>query len=356
MLREQLHLTLNRKPAPNPAGELGRLSKACRIKGTEMGILETVVAAAKKETAAQLKAPKDPTTTWVSITPELAAEFLSRNTLNRPKKPSKIKLYSESMAELAAEFLSRNTLNRPKKPSKIKLYSESMAAGQWPVTGVPIIFGRGGRLLDGQNRLQAIIDTGSTVRTLVVEGVEDEVFDVIDSGARRSSSDVLVIMGYEGWIASCGSSAVTVASNLMRGLWPYTNTVSPQGVREFVECHPDLMRSVEFMSGFPRKGVTINHSAGAALHFLMAKKSAVLADRYMQQLYIGNDLCFGDMVLTLRNSIEAKGKVGEFNDRSGKTLLVGAIIRVWNSLRSGRSIKHAGNMYPRASEKFPVIE
>lgn len=327
MLREQLHLTLNRKPAPNPAGELGRLSKACRIKGTEMGILETVVAAAKKETAAQLKAPKDPTTTWVSITPELAAEFLSRNTLNRPKKPS-----------------------------KIKLYSESMAAGQWPVTGVPIIFGRGGRLLDGQNRLQAIIDTGSTVRTLVVEGVEDEVFDVIDSGARRSSSDVLVIMGYEGWIASCGSSAVTVASNLMRGLWPYTNTVSPQGVREFVECHPDLMRSVEFMSGFPRKGVTINHSAGAALHFLMAKKSAVLADRYMQQLYIGNDLCFGDMVLTLRNSIEAKGKVGEFNDRSGKTLLVGAIIRVWNSLRSGRSIKHAGNMYPRASEKFPVIE
>ena len=327
MLREQLHLTLNRKPAPNPAGELGRLSKACRIKGTEMGILETVVAAAKKETAAQLKAPKDPTTTWVSITPELAAEFLSRNTLNRPKKPS-----------------------------KIKLYSESMAAGQWPVTGVPIIFGRGGRLLDGQNRLQAIIDTGSTVRTLVVEGVEDEVFDVIDSGARRSSSDVLVIMGYEGWIASCGSSAVTVASNLMRGLWPYTNTVSPQGVREFVECHPDLMRSVEFMSGFPRKGVTINHSAGAALHFLMAKKSAVLADRYMQQLYIGNDLCFGDMVLTLRNSIEAKGKVGEFNDRSGKTLLVGAIIRVWNSLRSGRSIKHAGNMYPRASERFPVIE
>lgn len=326
MLREQLHLTLNRKPAPNPAGELGRLSKACRIKGTEMGILETV-AAAKKETSAQLKAPKDPTTTWVSITPELAAEFLSRNTLNRPKKPS-----------------------------KIKLYSESMAAGQWPVTGVPIIFGRGGRLLDGQNRLQAIIDTGSTVRTLVVEGVEDEVFDVIDSGARRSSSDVLVIMGYEGWIASCGSSAVTVASNLMRGLWPYTNTVSPQGVREFVECHPDLMRSVEFMSGFPRKGVTINHSAGAALHFLMAKKSAVLADRYMQQLYIGNDLCFGDMVLTLRNSIEAKGKVGEFNDRSGKTLLVGAIIRVWNSLRSGRSIKHAGNMYPRASEKFPVIE
>ena len=327
MLREQLHLTLNRKPAPNPAGELGRLSKACRIKGTEMGILETVVAAAKKETAAQLKAPKDPTTTWVSITPELAAEFLSRNTLNRPKKPS-----------------------------KIKLYSESMAAGQWPVTGVPIIFGRGGRLLDGQNRLQAIIDTGSTVRTLVVEGVEDEVFDVIDSGARRSSSDVLVIMGYEGWIASCGSSAVTVARNLMRGLWPYTNTVSPQGVREFVECHPDLMRSVEFMSGFPRKGVTINHSAGAALHFLMAKKSAVLADRYMQQLYIGNDLCFGDMVLTLRNSIEAKGKVGEFNDRSGKTLLVGAIIRVWNSLRSGRSIKHAGNMYPRASERFPVIE
>ena len=327
MLREQLHLTLNRKPAPNPAGELGRLSKACRIKGTEMGILETVVAAAKKETAAQLKAPKDPTTTWVSITPELAAEFLSRNTLNRPKKPS-----------------------------KIKLYSESMAAGQWPVTGVPIIFGRGGRLIDGQNRLQAIIDTGSTVRTLVVEGVEDEVFDVIDSGARRSSSDVLVIMGYEGWIASCGSSAVTVARNLMRGLWPYTNTVSPQGVREFVECHPDLMRSVEFMSGFPRKGVTINHSAGAALHFLMAKKSAVLADRYMQQLYIGNDLCFGDMVLTLRNSIEAKGKVGEFNDRSGKTLLVGAIIRVWNSLRSWRSIKHAGNMYPRASERFPVIE
>ncbi len=108
--------------------------------------------------------------------------------------------------DIAGEWLKLNTLNRPKKLQKIALYAADMKGGHWPVTGATISFGKSGRLLDGQNRLQAVIDSGATIRVLVVWGLDDDVFDVIDGGARRTASDVLVIEGYEGWAAACGPS------------------------------------------------------------------------------------------------------------------------------------------------------
>ena len=254
----------------------------------------------------------------------------------------------------AAEMLKRNTVNRPKKQQKIKMYAGDIKRGAWPVTGNPIQFGKGGHLLDGQNRLQAIIDSGATLRMLVIEGIDDDVFDVIDRGAGRTSTDVLVVLGYSGWVAATGAAAAPIAFSLSRGAMPYSHILTPAAVREFVSEHRGLMQSVQFVELRPRVLAPMTHSAASALHFLMAKKSALMADTYMQQLFVGNDMRADDMVLRLRNSLLQRGKT-----TSGRGAVkdgIGAAIKVWNALRAGRNIAHINNAFPRSDEAFPEIK
>lgn len=74
-----------------------------------------------------------------------------------------------------------------------------MSRSEWELNGDSIRFSETGVLLDGQHRLAAIIKSGVSIETLVVTGLPDSVFDVIDVGARRSAGDVLDIRGYKNY-------------------------------------------------------------------------------------------------------------------------------------------------------------
>lgn len=221
------------------------------------------------------------------------------------------------------------------------------------MTGTAVQFGQSGRLVDGQHRLQAIIDSGITMRMLVVHGVDDSVFDVIDSGSRRTGADLLHIDGHQGWISVCGSTASGIAKSLMCGLQPYGNNYTPQDVRQFVVDSPMIMESAIFMSGLPRKGVPLAHSAGAALHFLMVKKDAVMADSFMRKFYTGEELSAGDSILLLRNILisRAMGNTPSIGSRTASLL---GTIRVWNAAREGRGFKYIQNAF-RIGEAWPLI-
>lgn len=258
--------------------------------------------------------------------------------------------------DIAGEWLKLNTLNRPKKLQKIALYAADMKGGHWPVTGATISFGKSGRLLDGQNRLQAVIDSGATIRVLVVWGLDDDVFDVIDGGARRTASDVLVIEGYEGWAAACGASAARIALNMISGKLPYALTYSPQNIRRFVNDQPDLMSSVEFIESVPRRPAPMPHSAAAALHFFMARRDPDLADLLMTQLYRGDNMMAEDMVLRLRNNLLGKVQQKAMSSTSDFTHAMAAVVRVWNARRAGRNIAHIQNAFTRGGEEFPAIK
>lgn len=281
----------------------------------------------KKTTATTAQTRSDPPTAWRDITPELAMEWLKLNTLNRPKKPQ-----------------------------KIALYAADMKADHWPTTGATISFGKSGRLLDGQNRLQAIVDSGATIRMLVVLELDDEIFDVIDGGARRTASDVLVIEGYEGWVAACGATAAGVAMNLSVNRLPYSMTYSPQTVRRYVCDHPDLMGSVQFVETVPRRPAPMPHSCAAALHFFMAQRDSELADLLITQLYRGDNMSADDMVLRLRNNLLGRVQQKLMNNKNDHTQAMAAVVRVWNARRTGRSIVHINNAFTRPGEHFPAIK
>ena len=98
--------------------------------------------------------------------------------------------------ELAQEWLDRGGTNRKTTRRRIEAMTAAIQRGEWQLTGEAIKLDHQGRVRDGQNRLHAIVEAGIPVRSVVARGVNEDAFDVMDTGRSRNAADVLHIHGY----------------------------------------------------------------------------------------------------------------------------------------------------------------
>lgn len=97
--------------------------------------------------------------------------------------------------EIAKEYLTKNTNNRPVSLKTVEYYAEQMRKGLWTVTPESISFDKFGRLLNGQHRLNAIIVSGVAQQLWIGEGYDPDILMKLDKGKGRSTSDDLYIKG-----------------------------------------------------------------------------------------------------------------------------------------------------------------
>lgn len=124
--------------------------------------------------------------------------------------------------EVAGEFLAHNTYNRPMKTMRVQGYATDMLSGAWDYNGDPIRFNCDGTLIDGQNRCQAIIESGVSQEMLVIRGMSKEQQKTMDGGAKRHLSDHLVMLKEK--------NATTLAT-ILRGVTMWEISGSLRGVR-----------------------------------------------------------------------------------------------------------------------------
>jgi len=98
--------------------------------------------------------------------------------------------------ELAAEFLAGQAPNRKKKWAKIEKFARDMAAGRWTFTGEAIKFDNLNRMIDGQNRCEAVVMSGATIQVLVVRGLDPSAQADMDQVNPRSTGDALTFAGH----------------------------------------------------------------------------------------------------------------------------------------------------------------
>jgi len=93
--------------------------------------------------------------------------------------------------DLAKTFLEKNILNRNVRKGHVASIANSMRRGEWELSpqGI-IIHSKTGRLLDGQHRLLAIVESNQTVPMFVIYVDNMDVFKVLDQGAKRSTGDI----------------------------------------------------------------------------------------------------------------------------------------------------------------------
>ena len=106
---------------------------------------------------------------------------------------TEVKLITPKIAE---EMLKHNNMNRLIQRDKVIEYSRSMSCGLWrEETGESIKIANDGTLLDGQQRLLALIKAGVSLTFLLVTELEKDVFKVIDTGKTRTAGDIFSIAG-----------------------------------------------------------------------------------------------------------------------------------------------------------------
>lgn len=93
--------------------------------------------------------------------------------------------------EKAAEILKTSPGNRRLRDWYVDLLASIMKRGDWIPTNKGIGIDRLGRLRDAHHTLTACVKSGVTIRTLVVWGLREDVYEVIDRGLIRDYGDIL---------------------------------------------------------------------------------------------------------------------------------------------------------------------
>lgn len=137
--------------------------------------------------------------------------------------------------EMAAEILKGNVGNRPMKRTLVAQLVDSIRRGKWQCTHQGIAIAADGRVLDGQHRLMAVVESGISCWMLVTWGADPATFKVTDVVCvRRTVSDVLQIDRYTAEVARLMATIVLKKSS-----------PAPDEVEPFVVAFADAASRVD---------------------------------------------------------------------------------------------------------------
>lgn len=92
--------------------------------------------------------------------------------------------------ELAQRYLELNSRQQRKiRRHKVAEYADDMRNGLWELNGAAIVIDEFGNLIDGQHRLSAVVESGTTQQFVVVRNVREDAYRTIDQGMKRSLAD-----------------------------------------------------------------------------------------------------------------------------------------------------------------------
>lgn len=236
---------------------------------------------------------------------------------------------------IAREWLSRNDHNRTVRPGVRRQYARDMAAGRWQVTGEPIKFSADGRLLDGQHRLLAVVDSDATVEMLIITGLADEAQDVMDTGSRRLASDMLTLSGHTNSMLLAAAVKWIVLFDEDR---LYTDRaariVTHSDIREYVEANPQVAEVATVTNGI-RRHIDLQPAILAASFWIIRRVDYDDANEFMGRLADGIGLTAGSPIIALRNRLR---QIKQNKTRVEPEALLSLVIRAWNAWRTGREL------------------
>lgn len=212
--------------------------------------------------------------------------------------------------EQAQAMLSRNRDNRPMSQSDVKFYAAQMSSGQWRLTGDTIKISKTGDLLDGQHRLAAIVQYGRPVEIAVATDCEREIFEVLDTGRRRSAADVLAISGFQETtnLAAIARGVILFKAGISSKGSERGNmsiTVSNTDVLNFIEQNQvRVSNTMHASSSFYNRCKFLSRSEYGIFYFLFSEKSEVDATDFFEKFASGAGLQEDSPILKLRRKME----------------------------------------------------
>lgn len=113
------------------------------------------------------------------------------------KNPRILSRFEDISPEKALVYLNGQGKNRAIRKAHVKRLADDMLKGMWEFPGDPIKFSESRKLIDGQHRLQAVVESNTTQRFLILTGFPERTIHVLDTGVGRSSANVGQIKGLD---------------------------------------------------------------------------------------------------------------------------------------------------------------
>lgn len=235
--------------------------------------------------------------------------------------------------ELATKYLGHNTRNRNLRARVVLAYAADMANGDWRWNGEGIKFGTDGTLLDGQHRLAAIVQSGTSVPMLVVRDLPNETQETIDGGVKRTFADVLNLRGEKNYVGLAAT---------IRAITSYETGAAGTGDTGRKFTNAQLIRTLE-KHPWIREGINTANSAqahtsmptavGGLAWFLFMQLSPEDTEFFFNRLCSDTNHSTGDPIYTLRKLLltSVDGVRGARNTR----YLLAVTIKAWNKYRDG---------------------
>lgn len=272
-------------------------------------------------------------------------------------KESPVAVRMEITPEMASVMMERNASdewhNRPQSSAGIARFTKALRAGRWMYTGEALIFSSTGRLLNGQHRLMACMDSGVSLEALCAFGVDDSAFAFMDVGVTRTAAHIFAIEDIQNYnfaaavarIAYAYCASVTWSGN-------HHNVVGNDELLAFYREHPDIGASFTIARAL-RREVSMTPSWGGFVHWVCAQKNRSQADEFFDRVASGLDIHGrGDPVFVIRKRLIDAAKAPAGRGESDVYLAAFAI-QCWNSMRQGKSRSIARWRSQNANEPFP---
>src|SRR5882672_220030 len=97
---------------------------------------------------------------------------------------------------LAMLLLERNDGNRNIFRSNCEAIKNDILGGRWMFNGESIVISSSGKLLDGQHRCEAVLQTKTAIMVTLAFGARDDARFTIDIGKPKSAANFLHMKGY----------------------------------------------------------------------------------------------------------------------------------------------------------------
>lgn len=239
--------------------------------------------------------------------------------------------------EEAAELLRDNDHNRRTDWRVIENYARQMTDGLWTFAGDPIRVSVTGRLLDGQYRLNAVIQSQTTQKFTVIRGLPNESQPFMDVGKRRSPGDVFsmydvpapgpaaaltqLLMRYERGAVLEQKHSITAAEALAYYQDPTNTALINEGTKR----------------GLSVKRVLPLNPSVTGVVFVAASRISdpFTVNAFFEQVVGGLGLNEGDPIAALRNWLIRRHRE---DLRVNRAEYLWQLTRVWNAWVSGEKL------------------
>lgn len=270
---------------------------------------------------------KEPNAQFIDVTPLMAEKWLNEN----------------------------NNHNRPRYPATINAYTNDMIMDAWGIHNQGIGFDVNGTLIDGQQRLSAIVQANKTIKLLVVTNLPEKqckanirTQEMIDGGKVRTVGDRLKLNRGE----DNANTKVAIVNMIIGKVIGKTFRSTPNLAYSVIDLYRD---EIDFVLCNTRSIPGLRYSPAVAAMVFAARVHLDEVIEFKERYFSGTGLTPGHPALTLREMMISRGsRTGSFAISGGSSSRFSVFNGASNAIESfckGKMLKKI-TASPRGYEYF----